>query len=227
MTTPYGVTKRSAIDYVIEDDLKHGTYPCFEKAEYMKAATVLMDAAWPAIGDVVVKGRECMEWLRKSARIILRSLDPEAEPIIHWTSPSGFVAAQAYYEEEVHRINTRLAGGTKIRMQSETDVPDSSRHASGLAPNFVHSMDAAHLHLTAEAAAAAGIHSLAMIHDDYGTHAANAQALFNVIRQQFVAMYEENDPIQEFKDRYSCIETPPEKGTLDIREVLSSAFFFS
>jgi DNA-directed RNA polymerase len=88
-------------------------------------------------------------------------------------------------------------------------------------------MDAAHLHLTAEAAAAAGINSLAMIHDDYGTHAANAQALFNVIRQQFVAMYEENDPIQEFKDRYSCIETPPEKGTLDIREVLSSAFFFS
>jgi DNA-directed RNA polymerase len=227
MTTPYGVTKRSAIDYVIEDTLKKGEVPCFEKTEFMKAAQVLMDHAWPAIGDVVVKGRECMDWLQKSARVIARSFKEDEEPCITWLSPSGFPASQAYFELQVHRINSHLAGPIKLRVMSETDDPSVTRHASGLAPNFVHSMDAAHLHLTTAASARRGIDALAMIHDDYGTHAANAEELFQIIREEFVKMYETNDPIQQFKDKYPMIPKPPEKGNLDIREVLQSAYFFS
>lgn len=227
MTTPYGVTKRSAIDYVIEDSLKKGEVPCFQRPEYMKAAIVLMDGVWPAIGDVVVKGRECMDWLRKSARAILKSFGPEEEPVITWVSPSGFPASQAYYEVEVHRISTRLAGQAKIRVLSEIDEADVNRHANGLAPNFVHSMDAAHLHLTTAECLRRGIDALAMIHDDYGTHAANAQTLYEVIREQFVAMYENHDPIADFEKKYPCVSKAPSKGALDIRQVLQSPYFFS
>jgi len=66
-----------------------------------------------------------------------------------------------------------------------------------------------------------------MIHDDYGTHAANSQRLYEIIRRQFVAMYDNNDPIADLCLRYSCLPKPPAKGTLDIREVLKSDFFFS
>lgn len=227
MTTPYGVTKRSAIDYVVEDTLKRGEGPPFEQAERVLAASVLMDHAWPAIGDIVVKGVQCMEWLKKGARTVLKNLDPEREPIISWISPSGFPAAQSYYEESIHQIKTKIAGGMRLKMRCETEAPDADRHSSGFAPNFVHSLDAAHLHLTARAAQAAGIQGLAMIHDDYGTHAANSDKLYRIIREQFARMYSEHDPLADLMARYPCLVNPPAKGSLDIEEVKRSEFFFS
>lgn len=226
MTTPYGVTKRSAVDYVISDYLKEGKAECFDKRDYLKAAGVLMEFVWPAIGDVVVKGRKAMDWLQRSSRLILKDLDPE-NPVITWVSPSGFPASQAYYKVQEHRITTRLHGVVRLVVQSERDEPDPNRHSNGLAPNFVHSMDAAHLHLATSHAARRLIDQLAMIHDDYGTHAANAQALYEVIRQTFVEMYENHDPIEDFKKKYPSIPAPPTKGSLDIREVLQSRYFFS
>ena len=230
MTTPYGVTLLSATDYILSDylddpDVQHPFGE--EKKDKKLAARVLMKAVWPAIGDVVVKGREAMDWLKKCSRVIVKNFNPNLEPVIRWDTPSGFPASQAYFDTEVHRIRTRLHGEARIRVLSETDEPDATRHASGMAPNFVHSMDAAHLHLTTAAAADAGIDALAMIHDDYGTHAAKAQALFDIIRRQFVIMYDQHDPIEAFRERYDFLPEPPAKGTLDIREVLRSDFFFS
>ena len=227
MTTPYGVTKRSAVNYVMEDYLKKGKAPCFDPKDYLKAAAALIKFVWLAIGDVVVKSREAMDWLKACARAIIKEHGDEREGVISWITPSGFLATQAYYEVEEHRIHTRVHGTTRIKVLAETDEADSSRHCSGMAPNFVHSMDASHLHLTVDAAATAGIDALAMIHDDFGTHAADAQQLFDIIRQQFVKMYEDNDPIEEFKTAYPCCPTPPTKGNLDIREVLQSDYFFS
>ena len=224
MTTPYGVTERTATEYVVDDYLRENLGPTFDPTQYRKAAKLLMSAVWPAIGDVVVKGREAMDWLKKAARQIMRETDAEH---ITWLTPSGFPACQDYYESEVHRINTWLHGPVKIRVLSESDKPDANRHASGLAPNFVHSLDAAHLHLTTADAARQGITSLAMIHDDYGTHAADAQALFDSIRKQFVAMYLACDPPAMLRAKYPCISEPPTKGALDIMEVLESDFFFS
>lgn len=224
MTTPYGVTERTATEYIVDDYLRENIGPTFDPKQYRKAAALLMRAVWPAIGDVVVKGREAMDWLKKSARVIMKETNAE---IIGWITPSGFPACQDYFVAEVHRINTWLHGPVKIRVMSEGDDPDKTRHASGLAPNFVHSLDAAHLHLTTADAAKNGITSLAMVHDDYGTHAADAGALFDMIRKQFVAMYLACDPPAEFAALYPCVPPPPAKGALDIMEVLESDYFFS
>lgn len=226
MTTPYGVTERTATEYIIDDYLREGMGPTFDKTEYRRAAKLLMSAVWPAIGDVVVKGREAMDWLRKAARLIMKGRKDDTD-VIAWTTPSGFPACQDYFTAEVHRINTWLHGPVKIRVMSETDEPDVNRHANGLAPNFVHSLDAAHLHLTTADCARQGITALAMIHDDYGTHAANAQALFDTIRKQFVAMYLACDPPAQLAALYPGLPPLPSKGTLDIMEVLESDFFFS
>lgn len=227
MCTPYGVTKRSAAEYVIEDYLKDpSTKHPFDKTEFIKAAAVLMDSVWPAIGDVVVKGREAMDWLRKSAKIVLKQADPD-DPVIIWESPSGFPASQAYFKINVHKVTTRLHGVSRINVWSESNDADPNRHANGLAPNFVHSMDAAHLHLVTAECARQGIDALAMIHDDYGTHAANSQKLYEIIRERFVWMYENHDPIAAFAERYPCVPKAPSRGTLNIQEVLNSQFFFS
>jgi DNA-directed RNA polymerase len=227
MTTPYGVTQQSAVKYVVSDYLSQRTDTGFDRKEWRPAAAFLMKFVWPAIGDVVVKGRLIMDWLKKGSRKIAKGFKKSEEPMIWWTTPSGFPAAQCYFEQELHRIRTHLHGEEKIRLYTETDEPSINEHASGMAPNFVHSMDASHLHLTAQAAKAAGIDSLAMIHDDYGTHAADADALYRIIREQFVAMYESHDPLRALQAKYPVLGVPPERGTLDIREVLRSPFFFS
>lgn len=227
MTTPYGVTQRSATAYVVTDYLRTGAAAEFDSKEYKAAAAFLMKAVWPAIGDVVVKGRLAMDWLRKSARRIVKALPEGVEPLVVWRTPSGFPASQAYFEQEMHRIRTHLHGECKIAVLSESDDPDVNKHATGLAPNFVHSMDAAHLHLTTAACVDRGVTALAMIHDDYGTHAADAQTLYDCLREQFVAMYEEHDPIAAFEaDHPECLPKPA-MGALDIRGVLTSPYFFS
>jgi DNA-directed RNA polymerase len=226
MTTPYGVTKRSAIRYVIDDYLKFGKAPCFTEQEHYAAANVLMTYAWPAIGDVVVKSREAMDWLSACAKLIVDKYGDDNDGVISWVTPSGFVSTQAYYQVNEHRITTRINGITRLKVLSEKDEAHSRKHANGLAPNFVHSMDAAHLHLVSAACADKGF-DLAMIHDDYGTHAADSEEMYHIIREVFVKMYEQNDPIEEFARAYPVCPVPPKKGTLNLREVLDSHYFFS
>jgi DNA-directed RNA polymerase len=223
MTLPYGSTRYSCAEFIVQDYLKAGKVPEFEKSQYNAAANYLSHPVWDAIGDVVVKAREAMVWLQKGARQIIR----EGADEVRWVTPTGFPALQMYWEDSVHQIHTKLCGGARLKVHAEVDTPDVNRHKNGIAPNFVHSLDAAHLTLTVNAAKARGIDSLAMIHDDYGTHAADAQALYHVIREEFVGMYERHDMLLEFWERYPTLPAPPAPGQLDIRQVLDSPYFFS
>lgn len=220
MTLPYGSTRFSCADFIVSDYLKMGKAPEFEKAEYRPAAQYLSHFVWDAIGEVVVKAREAMKWLQQSTKGILNTNE-----LIRWTSPSGFPVVQGYAASDEHRIRTNLCGSAFLRTYKETQRPDGNRHRNGVAPNFIHSFDAAHLHLVAVTAKAKGM-DLAMIHDDYGTHAADAQEFYDIIRDEFIGMYSMSDPLQEFADKYS-LSSPPEKGTLDLEQVRESLYFFS
>ena len=66
-----------------------------------------------------------------------------------------------------------------------------------------------------------------MIHDDFGTHAADAAALYRIIREQFVAMYEKHDVLSAFHSAYPMLPEPPCMGSLDLKQVLESPYFFS
>jgi DNA-directed RNA polymerase len=221
MTRPYGSTRFSCSDFIVEDYLRVGKAPAFAKEEYSKAATFLSYFVWDAIAEVVVKASEAMEYLQRASTKIFA----DGASRVTWTSPSGFPVTQAYQKCTSHRINSKLCGNAKLRVNVETDEPDKAKHRNGIAPNFIHSYDAAHLHLTTVAAASEAM-DLAMIHDDYGTHAADADRLARTIRESFVTMYEGCQPLQELADRYD-LPPPPVPGSLDIRQVLDSKYFFA
>jgi DNA-directed RNA polymerase len=229
MTMPYGVTRHSAMGYVQADFLDKGKGPNFHITERNAAAKVLMHALWPAIGEVVVKGREAMVWLKAAGRQLAKGLKTDAS--ISWELPNGFRALQWYPDYEMVKIHTKLYGVVQVKVAYTSALsvlePNISQHANGLAPNFVHSLDACHLHSTVGAAMARGIKSFAMIHDDYGTHAANSEALYHVIREQFVRMYSGKSPLLAFQEAHPELPAVPEAGTLDVRQVLKSEFFFS
>ena len=224
MTTSYGVTKRSAIRYVIDDYLR--VHDFIRPREHYPAASYLMDFVWPAISAVVIKGKQAMAWLDKAGKQIIKS-NGDTEGAITWVTPSGFLASQAYYEYEEHNVATKLYGHARIKVLVDSPDPSPSRHSLGLSPNFIHSMDASHLHLvTAKMAELIPNVSLAMIHDSFGTHAADTAVLYTVLRDEFVLMYENSDPLTEFANRYN-LPAAPDKGKLDLNEVRRSLYVFS
>lgn len=224
MTTSYGVTKRSAIRYVIDDYLRATDF--IKPREHYSAAAYLMDFVWPAISAVVVKGKQAMSWLDKAGKQIIKD-NGDVEGAITWVTPSGFLASQAYYEYEEHNVATKLYGHARIKVLVDSPEASPSRHSLGISPNFIHSMDASHLHLTtARMANEIPNVSLAMIHDSFGTHAADTGVLFNALRDEFVKMYQNNDPLQDFASKYK-LPAPPAKGKLDLEEVRRSLYVFS
>lgn len=222
MTLPYGSTRFSCADFIVQDYLRKGLAPEFEQAQYASAASWLSHHVWASIGQVVVASAEAMAWLQKCSKVIMA----KGHPQIRWTTPSGFSVVQVYNGYEEYRISSRLLGGMRLKVRSAIDEPDSNLHKNGIAPNFVHSMDASHMALCIVDCVGKGITDFAMIHDDYGVHAANAPVLFESIRQTFVSMYEGNDPISDFAGSYDGLPAQPKAGKLAIREVLNSPYFF-
>lgn len=227
MTLPYGSTRFSCSEFIKDDYMAKGLAPEFSKEEYANAAQWLATYVWRAIGRVVVKAQHAMQWLQKAAGHIIRAGADE----ISWVAPSGLVVSQRYPKIEIHRVNSTLAGEMrfKVRVAGATEQPDPRSHHNGIAPNFIHSCDASHMMLTICEAEGWGMDFMAMIHDDYGVLAPHAERFAELIRKVFVKMYQQTNPLQDFAEKYSEVlaEYPiPDKGELDITQVLDSQYFF-
>lgn len=230
MTLPYGSTRQSCTEYIYDATVAiagMGHFKASGQNLTFKASAALTPLMWDSIGEVVVAARLGMDWLKKCASIMSKKGCG-----VSWRTKDGFVVFMYEQEKEVVKIETVLAGRYQARVGNHTEKLDKYGQRNGVSPNFVHSQDACHLRSTIIKAVKAGITSLALIHDDYGTHAADTDTLHQCIRESFVEMYSEFDPIQSFKEWQEAVAKepmpePPAKGNLDIQLVLQSPFFFS
>jgi DNA-directed RNA polymerase, mitochondrial len=113
---------------------------------------------------------------------------------------------------------------------------DRRAQTQSIAPNWVHSMDATAMRMATLEAHELGIEHFAMIHDSFGTHAANTGVFAACIRSSFMRLYMEHDPLANFlhdcaaaaaeKDVADLPELPA-KGDLDLSLVEASDFFFA
>lgn len=221
MTLPYGVT-RYASSMFINDDYLEAMQPVeFEKAAYGDAANFLSHVLWAALDDVVIKSREVMEWLKGWARHAASVGAP-----VSWATPSGLRVVSEYEKMAVTTVKS-VAFATRIKLYKPEDGSiDLTKTANAVAPNFVHSLDASHLSRVVNRAADEGI-VIAAIHDDYGTHAADTETLHRIIREEFVAMYTGNTILQDMAESTGYVRPPPDLGELDLKQVLSSTYFFA
>lgn len=225
MTMPYGSTRQSCTTYIFEA-VQEIAKTHFSSMSAFQASSALTPLLWKSIGEVVVAARLGMEWLQKCAGVMSKQ-----GLGITWRTKDGFIVHMFEREIATTRIDTVLAGRYTVKVGDYSDVLDKKAQRNGVAPNFVHSQDSAHLRATILRAREYGITDLALIHDDYGTHAANTHILHKVIRDCFVEQYTEFDPLESFKnwcEQISKKEMPPmpEKGTLDIELVRQSKYFF-
>ena len=72
-----------------------------------------------------------------------------------------------------------------------TRVVNSAKQASAFPPNFIHSLDATHMMLTALECRAQGM-TFASVHDSYWTHPCDIDQMSAVIRDTFIALHSSN-----------------------------------
>jgi len=105
------------------------------------------------------------------------------------------------------------------------------RQVQGFAPNWIHSIDAAHMMNVAIAAEAHGIR-LAAVHDSFWTHASDAEKLSKIVREEFIAMHAR--PLgevlaEQLAADYPTVKLPPPPtpGAFDLKETLGARYFVS
>ena len=230
MVVPYGGQRYSCRAYIEEyimDKIESGTQPGWGD-DHFGASQWLTPFVWEAISEIVISARKAMDWIQGVASKVSKLNLP-----LIWKSPSGFVVQQQYPSVEERRIETYI-DNTLIKPTANELIMeqlDKRRAVQGSSPNFVHSMDAAAMTITITKALKQDIESFAMIHDSYGTHAADTPELARLIREAFYEMYEENDVLEQFRaaalEVVDDVPPVPAKGNLDLKQVLESDFFFA
>jgi DNA-directed RNA polymerase len=223
MTKTYGVTAVGARQQLTPRLLEIG----IPKEQAYAAASYLAGVTLDSIGDVCPAAKAIMDWLRLCARKIVT----EAEQSIQWTTPLGFPVVQPYKKWREVEIRTILHR-VKLALDDEGLPPFVSRQVNGIAPNFIHSLDATHMFNTAAAARQRGIAFVA-VHDAFWTHAADADDLCDLTRREFVSLHSADlltDLHTQFTARYKIDlpePPPPQNADFNLNDVLDALYFFN
>lgn len=231
MTLAYGSKEFGFKDQILEDTIqqdvdKYGDKSVFATCKF-QASLYMAKLINEAVNTTVIAAVEGMKWLQECARLVVHS-----NQVVSWTTPMGLPVQQAYMEIKSEKLYLRCAGKQMYLYDfNNTGNIDKPHQGRGVAPNFIHSCDAAHLQLTVCNCYDKDIKHFAMIHDSYGTTLAQTQTMYDTVRESFIQMYTEHDVFQEFKDSMEALtdkEIPdiPNKGSLDIEIVRDSKYIF-
>lgn len=228
MIVPYAGTQRACRKYIEEQVIKEGATEFFGD-NLSEAISLYTSTVWDAINQTIVKGREVMNFLKDSAKLLI---ELQGGNTITWFTPNGFEVKQKITKGNLTHIKTPLGNTIKERgyiqnqVYIETEEPNTRKHGTAIAPNLVHSLDACHLQETVNRMPEGT--SFAMIHDSYGCHAADAGELNRTLREVFVEMYGDGKFLAKFIESLGLHGLDlPEKGKLDLNLVLTDEFFFS
>lgn len=231
MTLPYGCTRKGIEGQIMDDVVRpalaagKSTFP--DDASGWRHVSWLAGIVWETMGEVVIAARAAMTWLQDVAAKVAET----GEPMV-WRTPAGFPVRHFEVKRKLVEIETAV-GGTRLRiaLREATNKVDVGGMKLGVSPHFVHALDATHLYLTVGAALDLGVEAFAMVHDSYGTHAANVALLGEVLRDTFVRLYTDHHPLAELAAELAAkgIEVPPlpPMGELDPERVRLSPFFFA
>tara|TARA_R110000772_G_scaffold34376_3_gene83418 strand:- start:6078 stop:7721 length:1644 start_codon:yes stop_codon:yes gene_type:complete len=231
MIVPYSGTRHSCRGYIqeaIEDRIKEGTPNVFGD-DLFQPSNYLAGHIWSAISDVIVSARKVMDYIKSVGDVY-----SEHNKHMEWVTPTGWVVLQKYSQTQQKRIKTHINGDVvSMSFPKDKELVHRQRTGLGASPNFIHSLDAAAMTKTINNAYKKGIQDFAMVHDSYGTHSNKMPLMSEVLREEFVNMYEQHDVLTELRQHAITtlgtedVPLPPACGSLDLRNVLKSDYFFA
>ncbi|KAG2119134.1 uncharacterized protein F5147DRAFT_565537 [Suillus discolor] len=235
MTTVYGVTyigAREQIERQLKDRKDIPEEECWGASAYL-AKRVLV-----CIGDLFSGAKAIQTWLNLCARLISKSIPAERVPdalqapkgrkkngsslpknrirkeqmsSVVWTTPLGLPIIQPYRKTKRKQVMTSIQSVFISDPNAPAEV-NAVKQASAFPPNFIHSLDATHMMLTALECRTQGL-TFASVHDSYWTHASSIDKMSEIIRDTFIALHS-SDVLEklatEFRTRYASHKIPPD-----------------
>ncbi|KZT65062.1 DNA/RNA polymerase [Daedalea quercina L-15889] len=219
MTTVYGVTYIGAREQIEKQLKERGDIP---PEDCWTAAAYLTKLVLGSIGDLFKGAKDIQLWLNITARLIAKSIPPErleesetarlrkeTMTSVVWTTPLGLPIVQPYRMTKRKQIITSM----QSVYISDPNIPTAvnpGKQASAFPPNFIHSLDASHMMLTALQCRTQGL-TFASVHDSYWTHASTVDQMSTIIRDTFITLHSSevlNKLYQEFLERYKGYVIP-------------------
>jgi DNA-directed RNA polymerase len=235
MTLPYGVTRHSSMAYLREwmkEELESQGRPYFLQdagSNYFEAAATFCDALEFALGEIVISAVGGMEWLQQVAAVM-----SEHNLACRWTTPTGLLVVQTPMMQNARVIKTAM--GLRLRKavhREDTPEINPTKAKFGIAPNFVHSLDAACMARIVVRCKEDGIYLINCIHDSFGTTADRMDDLAKIIREVYVEIFQDDlletlriELQSQLPDGVDLPPVPP-LGSLDLRALLESEYFFA
>ena len=224
MTQPYSVTRRGMFEQVYnllqeyEEDNK-----VFWQGDKWTLSMLLSELNDKAICKIVKGAKEGQKILKD---ILAESL--KTNDYAYWKTPIfEFPILQRIKKEKRRQLRTPLG---QLVLYSPTEETHQLRMLNGIAPNFVHSLDATVLYRTVEICMEEGVNEFWLIHDSYGTHPNNIPTLNRAFRTAYVDVFSTN-PLVDFANQIepSMVEEVEKVmlNTLNLEEVLSSDYIIT
>ena len=110
-------------------------------------------------------------------------------PVI-WTTPLKMPVVQPYRTSAMDEVLTNLQR-IQITAPSAADPIDRRKQRQGFPPNFIHSLDATHMLLSALKSNELAL-TFAAVHDSFWTHAADVPVMNRILRDAFIRMHSED-----------------------------------
>ncbi|KAF2143873.1 uncharacterized protein K452DRAFT_224185 [Aplosporella prunicola CBS 121167] len=140
---------------------------------------------------------------KKAQKALAANITNHFRATVIWTTPLKMPVVQPYRQQKSKEISTVLQY-LNIVQPKATDAIDKRKQLQAFPPNFIHSLDATHMLLSALKSSEIGL-TFASVHDSFWTHAADIPIMNRVLRDAFVRMHSE-DIVgrlhEEFQVRY-------------------------
>lgn len=214
MTYVYGSTLMSTLGYVTDDMMDSGIDKLPEYG-YHKLAVPVAKALRYGVEQTVPAAAAGMKYLQTLVR---QSKDP-----MRWFSPVGIPVLNWSEVHEVRLLKIRSMGIEAVLLRRRTGDYDKQTASNGISPNFVHSLDSAHLCMTINDFEG----HIIPIHDSFATHMCDVDKMHRSLRTTFAQMYA-GDVTTSLLTYYKGEPVDrPENGTLDVNCVVNSRFMFT
>ena len=193
MTYSYSVTLEGATKQIAEayGRLRQNSWP--DHGGFQFLAEKVLEAC-----KLLLPGpTEVMEYVRKLTQHCI-----DHGRFLEWTSPSGFPISNRYQVENIVTVNIKR-GSIRLRHNIADGATGEVKLPKALdlaAPNFIHSLDAAHLVRTVNASVSQGITDILTIHDFFYCLAPQATRFREIILEELATLYKD-DPLAELRKR--------------------------
>jgi DNA-directed RNA polymerase len=107
-----------------------------------------------------------------------------------WTTPLNMPVVQPYRNIKTKSVSTVMQN-ISLMEPHRTDTISKRKQLQGFPPNFIHSLDATHMILSALKSDEAGL-TFAAVHDSFWTHAADIDSMNLILRDMFIDIHKED-----------------------------------